>query len=193
MISLSASDGSESELVNEYEGAPLLGPHSLILRNNTGNIFFTDCGAFGENSPANSQGSLFVIDMQQQSIRSLALRCLSAPTGLAFGKDEKLLYVCETGKNRILRFYESKEGIYYLSVFHQFSGRFGPTSLLVTSSGVIITSLFEFRGLSEEGCLGFLNEDGELLQRLKLPQCGPEISGLFLSRQTEEDVNILVT
>ena len=32
-----------------------------------------------------------------------------------------------------------------------------------------------------------------MLQRLKLPQCGPEISGLFLSRQTEEDVNLLVT
>ena len=87
--------------------------------------------------------------MQQQSIRSLALRCLSSPTGLAFGKDEKLLYVSETGRNRILRFYESKEGIYYLSVFHQFSGRFGPTSIVVTGSGVIVTALFEFRGLAE--------------------------------------------
>ena len=38
-----------------------------------------------------------------------------------------------------------------------------------------------------------MNEEGELLQRLKLPQCGPEISGLFLSRQTEEDINVLVT
>ena len=131
--------------------------------------------------------------MQQQSIRSLALRCLSAPTGLAFGKEEKLLYICETGRNRILRFYESKEGIYYVSVFHQFSGRFGPTSIAVTTSGVIITALFEFRGLAEEGSLGFLSEEGEMLQRLKLPQCGPEISGLFLSRQTEEDVNVLVT
>jgi sugar lactone lactonase YvrE len=87
VISLSAIDASETELVNEYEGAPLLGPHSLALSNLTGNVFFTDCGAFGENSPSNAQGSLFVIDMQQQSIRSLALRCLSAPTGLAFGKD----------------------------------------------------------------------------------------------------------
>jgi len=43
--------------------------------------------------------------MQQQSIRSLALRCLSSPTGLTFGRDEKLLYVSETGRNRILRFY----------------------------------------------------------------------------------------
>lgn len=47
IISLSASDGAETELVNEYEGAPLLGPHSLALSNLTGNVFFTDCGAFG--------------------------------------------------------------------------------------------------------------------------------------------------
>lgn len=65
----------------------MLGPHSLILSNNTGNIFFTDCGAFGEGVSSNGSGSLFVIDMQQQSIRSIALRCLSAPTGLAFSQD----------------------------------------------------------------------------------------------------------
>ena len=86
--------------------------------------------------------------MQQQSIKSVALRCLSAPTGLAFGKDEKLIYVCETGKNRIIRFFESKEGIYYMSVFHQFAGRFGPTSIVTTSNGILITALFEFRGLA---------------------------------------------
>jgi len=63
------------------------------VSNNTGNIFFTDCGAFAENASSNSNGSLFVIDMQQQSIRSIALRCLSSPTGLAFNEDEKLIYV----------------------------------------------------------------------------------------------------
>lgn len=58
--------------------------------------------------------------MQQQSIRSIALRCLSAPTGLAFSEDEKIIYVSETGKNRILRFYESKEGIYYMRYFYRY-------------------------------------------------------------------------
>lgn len=114
IISLGASDAAETELVNEYEGAPLVGPHSLIVSNHSGNIFFTDCGAFGDNQPPNPHGSLFVIDMQQQSIRSIALRSLSSPTGLAFSHDEKLIYISETGKNRILRFYESKEGIYYM-------------------------------------------------------------------------------
>ena len=43
--------------------------------------------------------------MQQQSIRPLALRCLQSPSGLAFANDEKVLFVAETGLNRILRFY----------------------------------------------------------------------------------------
>ena len=78
-------------------------------------------------------------------------------------------------------------------MFHQFNGRFGPTSLITTHSGILVAALFEFHNLVEEGCLGFLNSEGELLQKLKLPQCGPEISGLFLSRQTEEDLNLLVS
>lgn len=66
---------------------PLEGPNSIALENKSGNIFFTDSGPFGENVPVNSKGSVFIIDMQQQSIRPLALRCLQNPSGLAFSHD----------------------------------------------------------------------------------------------------------
>ena len=46
-----------------------------------------------------------MIDMQQQCIRPILARCLSGPYGLAFSNDEKVIYVAETGKNRILRVY----------------------------------------------------------------------------------------
>jgi sugar lactone lactonase YvrE len=72
---------------------PLEGPNSIILSNKTGNIFFTDSGPFGENVAPNGKGSVFVIDMQQQSIRPLALRCLQGPSGLAFANDEKVIFV----------------------------------------------------------------------------------------------------
>lgn len=87
VIAISASDGSEAELVSEYEGVPLEGPNSIALANKDGNIFFTDSGAFGENMGNNSRGSVFIIDMQQQSIRPLALRCLQSPGGLAFSRN----------------------------------------------------------------------------------------------------------
>ena len=76
-----------------------------MISKKNGNIFFTDSGAFGENLIPNSRGSVFIIDMSQESIRPLALRCLNCPSGLGFSNDEKVLYVAETGKNRIVRFY----------------------------------------------------------------------------------------
>lgn len=88
IIALNAADFTEAELVNEYEGVPLEGPNSIIVSNKTGNVFFTDSGPFGETSLPNSRGSVFVIDMQQQSIRPIILRCLSSPSGLAFSSDE---------------------------------------------------------------------------------------------------------
>lgn len=79
------------------------------------------------------------------------------------------------------------------SVFHQFNGRFGPTALCVSQSNFIITALFEFKSIMDEGCLGILNMEGELIDRIRLPSMGPEISGIFLSRETEEDLIILCT
>ena len=38
-----------------------------------------------------------------------------------------------------------------------------------------------------------LNTQGDLKQKIKLPQCGPEISGLFISRENSDDMNILIT
>lgn len=50
-------------------------------------MFFTDSGALGETHKPNTKGSVFIIDMQQQSIRPIALRCLSGPSGLAFSNE----------------------------------------------------------------------------------------------------------
>jgi sugar lactone lactonase YvrE len=45
-----------------------------------------------------------MIDLDENIIRPLALSCLAYPSGLALSTDEKILYVCETGRNRLLRF-----------------------------------------------------------------------------------------
>lgn len=53
--------------------------------------------------------------------------------------DEKNLFVSETCENRIIRFVLTNSGIYafryfrkLFSVYHQFSGRFGPTALVIS-------------------------------------------------------------
>jgi hypothetical protein len=65
--------------------------------------------------------------------------------------DEKILYVCETCKNRVLRFVLTNQGIFYFSVYYQFSGRFGPTALAVSQSDLLYVGRFEFAQVSEEG------------------------------------------
>jgi hypothetical protein len=61
----------------------------------------------------------------------------------------------------------------HFSVFHQFNGRFGPTSLCVSESNLLITALFEFKSVIDEGCLGILNMEGDLIQKVKLNTVGP--------------------
>jgi len=53
-----------SELVKEYEGQPLLGPHSLTISEQMNSLFFTDSGPFGETSLENPKGSVFIIDLE---------------------------------------------------------------------------------------------------------------------------------
>ena len=119
------------ELVKDFEGSPLLGPNSLAcstilskfdwnLLEFIGNIlisldslFFTDSGPFGETSIENPKGSVFMIDLDGQFIRPLALNCLAYPSGIALSLDEKIIYVSETCKNRVLRFVLSSQGIYF--------------------------------------------------------------------------------
>jgi len=100
----------------------------------TDSLIFTDSGPFGETSIENpmvkhkpldcqllflyyflfaQQGSVYMIDLEDKFIRPLALNCLAYPSGLALSTDEKILYVCETCKNRVLRFVLTPQGIFY--------------------------------------------------------------------------------
>lgn len=101
-----------NELATGFEGEPFIGPHSLALSEDGSkwslftldSLYFTDSGPWGETSIENPRGSVFVIDVQLGMVRPLALNCLAYPSGLALAQNDKVLYVCETGKNRILRF-----------------------------------------------------------------------------------------
>lgn len=97
------------------------------------------------------------------------------------------------GENRILRFLldENLSGNY--TVFHQFSGRFGPSAIFGYNSQFYV-SLFEFNDITTGGAIAVLNISGEITQRLMVG-CGGEISGLFVYQENndkEEEV-ILVT
>lgn len=62
------------------------------------------------------------------------------------------------------------------SVFHQFSGRVGPSSISYFN-GFYFVSLYEFSELDNVGVIAVLNEDGDLLEKINVPT-GAEISSI---------------
>ena len=109
-------------------------------------LYFTDSGAWGETSIENPKGSVFAYDIQLDFVRPLALNCLAYPTGMALTNNDNILYVCETGKNRILRFNLKGSNFSMFSIFYQFSGRFGPTAITAHSKGNLYAAHFEYAG-----------------------------------------------
>lgn len=107
---------------------------------------------------------------------------MAQPTGIALANEEKVLYVCETGKNRVLRFIVTDSHLYNYSVFHQFSGRYGPTAIAVHSSGNIYIAHYEFTQIMTDGEIVVLSPKGEMIGKVMIPDY-PEIMGMHFSKQ----------
>jgi sugar lactone lactonase YvrE len=92
-------------------------------------MFFTDSGPLGETSVEAANGSVFAIDLGVSMLKPVIYNKLAYPTGICLSSQENMLYISETGLNRILRIVIHPSGAYHSSVFHQFSSRFGPSAL----------------------------------------------------------------
>lgn len=174
--------------VKEYESNQFLGPNSICMGKQSGLLYFTDSGPLGETSLQNPKGSVFVINPSTQLLIPLAYRCLAYPAGVALTADEKVLYVAETNRNRILRFTQSPPGVYHCSVFYQLSGRFGPTAVAVSSGGDLFVAHFDFVDNTENGRIIVIDAEGEVSAIMSVP--GPEITGLCL---TPDEKYLLIT
>ena len=105
-------------LLDSFEGKSFLGPNKIILDNSQKRLFFTDSGPLGETSIQNPKGSLFLVDLDDMElVQPLALECLAHPSDLAISNNDDILYVCETLKNRILKFYIGNNTLYTFTVF----------------------------------------------------------------------------
>jgi len=181
IISQTQNDSLKIEiniLVKEYEGSPLEGPNTLTYSSYLNTLFFTDSGIFGATSFENPKGSVFYIDFEVNALKALAYKSLAYPTGLAVS-EQGYLYVAETCKNRILRFVRNANGIYNCSTFYQFSGRFGPTAVVINPEGLIFAGRYDFAGAN--GCISVLSQKGELLTDILIDGY-PEILGLSFSK-----------
>ena len=120
-MSQTFKEGGVAEIlpvIKDYDGNALKGPHSMALSEKFNTMFFTDSGPLGETSIENPHGSVFAIDLGVSMLKPVLYNRLAYPTGLAISAEENVIYVSETGLNRILRIVIHPSGVYHSSVFH---------------------------------------------------------------------------
>lgn len=158
----------------------------MILSEKNNTLFFTDSGPMGETSLENPSGSIFAIDLSVSMLKPVIYNKLAYPCGLALNSEENILYVAETYANRILRIICHPSGVYHTSVFHQFTGRLGPTALaLQPQTGKLYVARYDFNDCSKIGVISVLSDEGELENELVLPD-HPEVTGLFFSKVQDD-------
>lgn len=175
-----------------YEYLPLKGPSSLVYSKRNNALIFSDCGLNGMTSLNDSNGSVFLYEFENDLLRPLLLNCLAGPVDICYDEGNDILYVAELYKNRILRLIQNPIGIFHCSVFHQFSGRFGPNALAVDKLGNLYVSRYEFQGVKKQnqtekisdadGVISVLSKDGMQIQELIITGM-PEINGMFISKE----------
>jgi sugar lactone lactonase YvrE len=172
-------------VIKDFDGSNLKGPNSMVLSEKNNALFFTDSGPLGESSLENPTGSIFAIDLGVSMLKPIVYGKLAHPSGLALNPTENVLYVAETLKNRILRVVLHTSGVYHTSVFHQFSGRLGPTAIAVSQSGKVYAARFEFLEVNNNGIISVISPEGEVEEELLINDC-PEITGLFFSKVQDD-------
>lgn len=82
--------------------------------------------------------------------------------------------------NRILRFVQRPAGVYHFSVFHQFSGGFGPSSLACDRDGNLYVAHFDpVQGPQESTSITVLTPKGEKKASIQIP--GAEVTGMVFN------------
>jgi sugar lactone lactonase YvrE len=180
-------------VIKDFDGSALKGPNSMFLSEKTNSLFFTDSGPLGESSLENPSGSLFVIDLHVSMLKPIIYGSLAHPAGLAMNADQSILYVAETLKNRILRVVIHSSGVFHTSVFHQFSGRLGPTALAMNQQKKeLFVARYDFAETSKDGLITVLNEQGDFERDLLVKEY-PEITGLWFSTLQNKKDNLYAT
>lgn len=173
-------------VIKDFDGSALKGPNSMVLSEKNNALFFTDSGAMGESSLESPSGSLFAIDLSVSMLKPVIFGKLAHPCGVALSPSENVLYVAETLNNRILRVVIHSSGVYHTSVFHQFSGRLGPTAIAVAPNGQVFVARFDFTECNKNGIISILDDEtGNCEEELLVQDCS-ELTGLYFSKVQED-------
>eukprot|EP01063_Lacrimia_lanifica_P028829 TRINITY_DN4287_c0_g1_i2.p1 TRINITY_DN4287_c0_g1~~TRINITY_DN4287_c0_g1_i2.p1 ORF type:complete len:309 (+),score=94.55 TRINITY_DN4287_c0_g1_i2:60-986(+) len=143
-------DGGAVDFISDNRGEKLVGPSGVHIAARSGAIFISDGGTFGDTGLASPRGRVLYFDPATQTLQTIATG-LAYPTGLCTSPDGEVLYVCETAQNRILRFVQRPKNAWHGSVFHQFSGLFGPNCIDADGDGNLYIGRFDLCGMASSG------------------------------------------
>ena len=147
----------------EYCGVSLKGPTSLVRSKEDDYVIVTDAGQFGSSSLNNSNGSVYLYDLNNWVLRPLILNTLSYPIDIYHDKEDDIFYICEMLSNRVLRLIQSPKGVFHSSVFHTFNGKLGPSAITMDEIGNIYVAISDFFDKNKKNNLGnisILNKEG---------------------------------
>jgi gluconolactonase len=103
---LRISPSKRVEVISDgYEGKRYNRPNDLAFFSD-GTLYFTDPKSYGADKP---DGRLFRLNLTSGKAE-LVKDSLCFPNGIAFNEDYNELYVCESAKNRIVKFTVSEKG-----------------------------------------------------------------------------------
>lgn len=88
---------------------------------------------------------MYISEIDSFVLRPLLHNCLSHPSDVLYDSTRGMVYVAETYANRILRLVQNPSGVYHCSVFHQFNGLIGPTSLAMDELGNLYVGRYEYQ------------------------------------------------
>lgn len=166
-----------------FEGKRFNRPNDLAF-DNKGNLYFTEPKSYNKDS---LDGRVFMIKKETYEV-VLAAKNLAFPNGIAFSKDFKTVFVCESAKNRILKYSIAKDGtLAKQTTFIELPGG-DPDGIAFDKNGNLFVA--HFGG----GAIYVVNSCGKILYKIKTPGLKPsniEFGGsdyktLFL---TEDETN----
>ena len=177
------SNGIAETYASGYGASSFNRPNDLAF-DELGNLYFTDPKSYGKDKP---DGVVYRIDHQTKEVKPVVTD-LCFPNGIAFSRDGKNVFVCESAKNRILKFSVEEDGsLTEQTVFIELPGG-DPDGIAFDLNDNLYAAHFG------SGTVFIISPEGKILSEIKTPGSKPsnvefggeDLKTLFI---TEDETN----
>ncbi len=176
------TDGKCYPVAEGFNGKKFNRPNDLAF-NSKSDLWFTDPKSYDKN---NLDGVIYKLNIETGEVKEVYTG-LGFPNGIAFSKDEKYLFVCESAQQRILKFKVEDDELLEPEVFAEMPGG-DPDGIAFDIEGNLYVA--HFGG----GKIAVFDPDGNLIESLAAPGKKPsnvEFTGEDLKTLiiTEDETN----